>query len=117
MAVSIGELRHWPDRAIYERDMMKQTQEAFEHVLLSHTEMCYSVALAMTRDPVRAQNLTRNVLTWAWHLRASADREKHIKIKLLIALRKRFLKDYPQPCGRGNHAVHEKNTMSFAQDA
>lgn len=98
---------------------MKQAEQAdaFEQVLLSHTEMCYSVAFALTRNPVRARNLTRNVLTWAWHLRRSADSGKDIKKKLLTALRETFLKDYRQPCGLGNHAMHEENTMNSAQDA
>jgi len=99
---------------------MKQAEqvEAFEQVLLSYTEMCYSVALALTRNPDRAQDLTRNVLMWAWHLRGSADGEKDIKKKLLIALRKTFLKDYCQaPCGFENEAMCGENRISFAQDA
>lgn len=99
---------------------MKQTEQlkAFEQVLLSHTEMCYSVALALTRNPDRARDLTRNVLTWAWHLRSSADGEKDVKKKLLIALRKGFLKNYLQaPCGFENEAMRGENTICVAQEA
>ena len=99
---------------------MKQAEhlEAFEQVLLSHTEMCFSVALALTRNLDQAQDLTRNVLLWAWHLRGSAAADKDIKKKLLIALRKTFLKDYRQSrCGFENEAMRGENRISFAQDA
>ena len=68
--------------------------EAFEGVLLSYAEMCYSVAFALTRNPERAQDLARHVLTWAWGRRDSADGQKDIKRKLLEVLRERFLQDY-----------------------
>ena len=76
---------------------MKQAEhaETFEEVLLLHTKMCYSVALALTRDPHRARDLTRHVLTSAWELRDSA-RSEDVKRKLLEALRERFLQDYCQ---------------------
>jgi DNA-directed RNA polymerase specialized sigma24 family protein len=99
---------------------MKQTEQVdtFEQVLLSYTEMCYSVALALTRNPGRAQNLTRNVLTWAWHLRGSTDGEKNIKKKLLIAMRKTFLKDYGlPPCDLANDAMRAENAIYVARDA
>ena len=78
---------------------MKQAEQAetFEQVLLSHVEMCYSVALALTRDPYDARDLTRDVVTWAWHLRDSADGKMGIKVKLLTALRERFLQHYRHP--------------------
>jgi DNA-directed RNA polymerase specialized sigma24 family protein len=78
--------------------MRKQAAEAktFEQVLLSHAELCYSVALALTRDPYRAQDLARHALTWAWHLRDSADGKENIKKRLLEVLRERFLLCYSQ---------------------
>ena len=99
---------------------MKQAErvDTFEQVLLSYTKMCYSVALALTRNPARAQDLTRNVLTWAWHLRGSEEGEKDIKKKLLIALRKRFLSDYRQPsCGLGNEALRGDRAICIVQEA
>ena len=87
---------------------MKQAEhaEAFEEVLISHAEMCYSVAFALTRNPHRAQDLARHVLTWAWHLRDSADGDKDIRKKLLKVLRERFLQYYCQvPCSLRNHAA------------
>ena len=74
---------------------MKQAEQAdiFEQALLSHAEMCYSVALALTHDPKRAQELARRVLTGAWQLRNSANGREDIKRKLLTALRRRHLKD------------------------
>lgn len=43
---------------------LKQTQQAdrFGQLLLSHVDMCYSVALALTRNPYDARNLSREVL-------------------------------------------------------
>ena len=87
---------------------MKQAEHAkgFEEVLISYAEMCYSVAFALTRNPDRAQDLARHVLTWAWHLRDSADGEKGIKRKLLKVLRERFLQYYCQvPCSLRNEAA------------
>jgi len=77
---------------------MKQAKhaEAFEQVLLSYAEMCYTVARALTRNPEDARDLTRQVLISAWHLRDSADATVDVKRKLLIALRKKFLQDYCQ---------------------
>ena len=66
----------------------------FERVLLSHVEMCYSVALALTHNPSAACNLTRDVLAWAWNLRDSAGFKTGIKMKLLTALRERFIQHY-----------------------
>jgi DNA-directed RNA polymerase specialized sigma24 family protein len=88
--------------------MMKQAEhaEAFEQVLISYAEMCYSVAFALTRNPHQAQDLARHVLTWAWHLGDSADVEKGIKKRLLNVLRERFLQDYYQvPCSFTNEAA------------
>ena len=75
---------------------MKQAAraEAFEQVLLSYAEMCYSVAFALTRNPDRAQDLARHALTSAWRLRNGADGEKNVKRKLLEVLRERFLQHY-----------------------
>ena len=87
---------------------IKQTEhaEAFEGVLLSYAEMCYSVAFALTRNPERAHDLARHVLTGAWGLRDSADGQKDIKRKLLEVLRERFLQDYCRiPCSFGEVAA------------
>jgi len=99
---------------------MKQAEhaEAFEEVLISHAEMCYSVAFALTRNPHRAQDLARHVLTWAWHLRDSARAEKDIKKKLLKVLRERFMHYYRQvPCSLRNEAMIGEDTTCIAQDA
>ncbi|MFA6242990.1 MAG: hypothetical protein WC655_18765 [Candidatus Hydrogenedentales bacterium] len=68
--------------------------ESFEQILLSHVDMCYSVALALTRNPSDAIELTRDVVMWAWLRRDSADGGSRIKRKLLSALRERFLQHY-----------------------
>jgi DNA-directed RNA polymerase specialized sigma24 family protein len=75
---------------------MKQTEQAetFEQVLLSYADLCYSVALALTRDPHDARDLARKVMIWAWHLRGNAGAETNIKMRLLTALRKEFLQHY-----------------------
>ena len=100
--------------------MVKQAKraEAFEQVLLSYAEMCYSVALALTRNPRRAQNLARYVLTWAWHLRDSAHSKKDIKRKLLEVLRERFLQHYCRvPCSLRNGSTPGEDTICIAQNA
>lgn len=68
--------------------------EAFEDILLAHVELCYSVAFALTANPGDARDLTRYVLTWAWHLRDTVDIEVGIKAKLLSTLRKTYMRDY-----------------------
>lgn len=78
-----------------------QHAEAFEQILLSYAEMCYSVAFALTGDPDQAQDLARDVLTRAWRLCDHMDDKKDIKKKLLRELRKQFLQDYSEvPCPR-----------------
>ena len=78
---------------------MKQAElaETFEAVLLSYVDMCYSVAFALTRDPYDARDLARDVVTWAWLLHDSAEGKSGIKMKLLTALRRRFLQHYRHP--------------------
>ena len=101
---------------------MKQAEqaEAFEEVLVSYTGMCYSVAFALTRNPDRAQDLARHVLTWAWHLRGSAQGGKDIKKKLLNVLRERFLQHYCQvPCSLSHETrnTYGENLPCIAQNA
>lgn len=75
---------------------MKQTIQSdhFGQLLLSHVDMCYSVAFALTRNPYDARDLSREVLIKAWHLRGDAGAETNIKMKLLTALREEFLQHY-----------------------
>lgn len=68
--------------------------ESFEQILLDHVNMCYSVALALTRDPYDARELTQEVLTWAWHFRDTENSSAGIKMKLLRALRERSRQQY-----------------------
>ena len=92
--------------------------ERFEEVLISYSEMCYSVAFALTRNQHRAQDLTRHVLTWAWHRRNSEDGEKDIKMKLLNVLRERFLHHYSHiPCSQERNAPFGEDILCIAQDA
>jgi len=79
--------------------------QVFEQVLLSHAEMCFSVALALTHDPERAQDLARHVLTGAWQQRDSENGRDDIKKKLLTALRKRYLNDCCEIRGNRNEAA------------
>jgi hypothetical protein len=93
--------------------------DTFEQVLLSYAEMCYSVAVALTGNPHRAQDLARHVLTQAWHLRDRADGGKDIKKKLQEALRKQFLRYYcPVPCHLRNEATNTigEDTLCIAQN-
>ena len=73
-----------------------------EDILLSHVEMCYSVALALTRDPARGQRLARETLLWAWRRQAKTGGlgGEDVKMALLSDLRGRFLSDYSAACPR-----------------
>jgi len=80
--------------------------ETFEQMLFSYVEMCYGVALTLTRDPEDANTLTREVLEWAWHLRNRANATKNIKMTLLMAMRQRFIENYRKPlCTPQKHAA------------
>lgn len=68
--------------------------EAFDQLLLSYAKMCFSVALALTRDSRQAQDLATCVLTRAWHQRDSLDGARDIKKKLLKELRELFLQKH-----------------------
>lgn len=80
---------------------MKQTKrtEDFESLLLSYVEMCYAVALALTRDPELAQDLARYALAWAWQGRNGVDGKRNIKHKLLMAVRENYLLDHTPDAG------------------
>ncbi len=83
-----------------------------EQVLLSHVEMCYSVALALTRDPILGQRLARATLLWAWQRQAAAGElgGGDIKMALLRELRSRFLRDYYPACSAD---VRQTDTVAF----
>ena len=66
----------------------------FEQVLLSNTEMCYSVALALTRNPGRALSLAKETLLWAWPLGEGEWDAGGIKRTLLSELRGRYMRSY-----------------------
>jgi len=68
----------------------------FEKVLLEHTEMCYTVALAMTQNRKEARRLTYDVLSWAWQFHTIAGEHTRIKAKLLDELRRRHIQDRAQ---------------------
>jgi DNA-directed RNA polymerase specialized sigma24 family protein len=92
---------------------MKQVEqvEVFEKALLSHTEMCFSVAFALTHNPNRAEDLARRVLTEAWRLRGSADGGHGIKKKLLTALLKGYLNDCLEASAFENEAANAVSTQ------
>jgi hypothetical protein len=71
-----------------------------ERALLTHVEMCYSVALALTRDPVLGQRLARETLLWAWQCQGQMGGlgGDHVKMALLKNLRSRFLHKYYPAC-------------------
>jgi hypothetical protein len=74
----------------------KRTED-FEQMLLSHTEMCFSVALALTRNREDARDLARETLAWAWRRRGAAGGPGCIKADLLKELRRGFLCKYGRP--------------------
>lgn len=74
-----------------------EQMEEFEKTLLSYTAMCYSVALTLTRNPVDARYLTRDVLVETWQLNDYTHDMKNIKTRLLAMLRAKFKEDYCTP--------------------
>lgn len=62
-----------------------------EQDMILYTELCYSVALALTRDPEEAKNLALCTLNSTWHLHDRPESRNEIKMKLLTALRARYL--------------------------
>jgi hypothetical protein len=91
--------------------MRPATLPQAEQVLLSHVEMCYSVALALTRDPILGQRLARATLLWAWQRQATTgDLGGDVKMALLRELRSRFLRDYYPAC---NADVRRKEPYVF----
>jgi len=66
----------------------------FEQALLSHLEMCYSVALTLTRNMSQALALTKDTLLWAWELDGEPRNAGAMKMALLSELRSRYLRDY-----------------------
>ena len=94
---------------------MKQTArgEEFEKVLLCYVETCYSVALALTRDAHKAEELAHDVLARAWRLGAKLGSSRGVKMELLGMLRKRFIKNYQQP----NQAVPKYTESADTREA
>ena len=66
----------------------------FEQVLLSNTEMCYLVALALTHNPGWALALAKETLLWAWSLGEGDWDAGGIKRTLLSELRGRYMRRY-----------------------
>lgn len=78
-----------------------------EQVLLSHVDLCYSVALALTRDPASGQRLARATLLWAWQRQMETGPlgGGDVKMALLRDLRSRFLKDFGPARGAGDRCA------------
>lgn len=93
---------------------MKQARsvQPFAQVLLAHVDMCYAVALSLTRDPHLARELTLDVVARAWRLRDCVDDSPRIKVKLLTALRERYVEDY-----RDRMPSSELEVLSFKPEA
>ena len=74
-----------------------------EQELLSHVELCYTVALALTHDPVLGRRLARATLLWAWHRQThnGGPGRESIKKELLRDLLSRFL-EYNRARSAGN---------------
>ena len=90
-----------------------------EQALLSHVEMCYSVALALTRDPILGQRLARATLLWAWQRQAATGNLGGVDIKmaLLRELRGRFLRDYYPACSTDVRQTEPVTFPGKGQDA
>ena len=63
---------------------------AFGQRLLNQVELCYSVALALVRNPKEAETLARETLEWGWNLPRGVRDDRALKMVLLTELRRRF---------------------------
>lgn len=82
--------------------MSQENQRAFfERELINHTDMCYSVAFALTKNIQEARRLTEEVVLSAWQLGSSGTGASSTKMNLLSALRTRFIESRIQPCYSG----------------
>ncbi len=72
-------------------------RESFSDALLAHVNLCYGIALKLTKDPLDARHLTMDVITQAWHLRDDSQSIARIKSTLLTTLRARYLEHYRHP--------------------
>jgi hypothetical protein len=68
-----------------------ETSADFGRLLLTHVELCYAVALELTRDSRRAEDLARETLLWAWKNQWGLSDAAAIRMFLLRELRGRFL--------------------------
>jgi hypothetical protein len=75
--------------------MEKNNQaQDFEQVVSDYVEMCYRIALTLTRNPDDAQTLALNTLITTCHRYPQPGSTVGIKTILLTALRERYLKYY-----------------------
>ena len=79
----------------------------FERELLSHVDLCYSVALALTHNPNRAVALVKETLQWACQRQKGAWDEDTMKMTLLRDLRARYL--------RSGRTVHNRTACGGRQ--
>ena len=71
-----------------------------EQVVLSHLELCYSVALLLTRDVNLALALTKDTLLGALQRKDGSLDSETVKRALMSALRDRYVRDYRIAGGR-----------------
>ncbi len=60
-----------------------------EALLLSYVPMSFNVAFSLTKNKIRARDLARDVLTWAWNAEESVVFGPTFKMDLLRQLRQR----------------------------
>ena len=71
--------------------------DKYEQILLTNVTMCYAVALALTRNPIYARDLTRDVFLDAWSKKIYSCEQKILKQRLLSMLRAKYKVEYYQP--------------------
>jgi hypothetical protein len=71
-----------------------------EQAVLLHLELCYSVALLLTRDVNRALALTKDTLLWAFQRKDGALDSDAMKRALMSELRDRYVRDCQLAGGR-----------------
>lgn len=74
--------------------MEPERMDTFGQALLAQVALCYRVALQLTQDRGDALKLTREIVTRAWQIREDEDTGVGLKMRLLAALRQRYIEHY-----------------------
>jgi hypothetical protein len=61
-------------------------KQTYGQALLAQAPVCNALANSYTHDPVKARQLTIEVITWVWHGHDAADTPSSIKVQLFAEM-------------------------------